>query len=69
MFALQNMIDAVGCCFFTLVFGTSGSMAIGLHNSHERWKEIWISDNDVKKYLMVTRNSTTLGDHSASKIW
>ncbi len=36
MLALQNMIDAVGCCFFTLVFGTSGSMAIGLHNSHER---------------------------------
>lgn len=61
MSALQNVIDAVGCSVFYSVFGTLGSQ-----DSHERWKEIFFSDNVVKEES--TSNRTTLGDHSASKI-
>lgn len=61
MSALQNVIDAVGCSFLYSVFGTLGSQ-----DSHERWKEIWVSDNVVKEES--TSNRTTLGDHSASKV-
>lgn len=61
MSALQNVIDAVGCSFLYSVFGTLGSQ-----DSHERWKEIWVSDNVVKEES--TSNRTTLGDHSDSKV-